>query len=395
MKKSQLHKEHLKLLFAALFFCGGALVGCTVGSQTREPRLQSSGPNTTKAPVQVHVFDVQPAANSPSGDLLIPAALSVEDTAIVLAERDGRVLILRAQEGMRVKKGDVLAQFNDEEQRSALRQAELDVSRLKVEEQQYDALVKLSRSELDRESLLAEQGLSSKSDVERAQYKLDQAIHEYEKTKISTESARARVEAARLELQKSVVRAPLTGVITSRHVTQGTNVARNDKLLEISSLSRLEVRFRLPQTEVDRFAPGRVINLTAVDSDRVIATARIKRIDPVADATSSTFGYVADVMGTLGLMPGLAVNIKIPRSTNSVSYWVPRAAFDAAAELHNGASGTVFVIDGQKASARTVLVSALEGDQVEVVTGLAEADRVVISPPPGLKDGDVVEVSRS
>jgi multidrug efflux pump subunit AcrA (membrane-fusion protein) len=175
----------------------------------------------------------------------------------------------------------------------------------------------------------------------------------------------------------------------------GTNVAQNDKLFEISSLANLEVKFRLPQTAADRFAAGRIIDLFGVDGDRVIAKARIKRIDPVADATSNTFGYVADVIGSSGLMPGLSVNIKVPRSMRDVSFWVPRAAFDAQADLHNGSSNTLFVVNGQKASAKTVVVSALEGDQVEVVTGLVEADRVVLAPPPGLKDGDLVEVSRS
>lgn len=382
------------ILFGTLTLCSAVLIGCTAGSQTRksDPGASNSA-DSNKPPVAVHVYDVQPAAHSATGDLLIPAALSVEDTAIVLAEREGRIVNLRGQEGTRVSKGDVLAQFNDEEQRGQLRQAELDVSRFKVEEQQYESLVKLNRSELERELLLAKDGLSSKSDIERAQYKLDQSIHEYEKTRLSTESARARVESVKLDLQKSTVRAPITGVVTRRHIALGTNVARNDKLYEVSSLSRLEVKFRLPQTEIDRFAPGRIINLSAVDSDRLIARARIRRIDPIADATSNTFGYVADVIGTSGLMPGLAVNIKISRSMHDVSFWIPRAAFDAGANLHNGSSNTLFVIDGQKASARTVVVSALEGDQVEIVAGLVEDDRVVLAPPAGLKDGDPVEIS--
>lgn len=381
-------------LFGVLALCSSVFIGCSA-SQPSKSNPASTSAGAQKPSVSVHVFDVQPSAHAANGDLVIPAALSVEDTAIVLAEREGRIVHLPAQEGMRVSKGAVLAQFGEEEQRGQLRQAELDVSRLKVEELQYEALVKLNRSELERELLLARDGLSSKSDIERARYKLDQSIHEYEKTRLSTEGARARVESVKLELQKSTVRAPITGVITKRHVALGTNVARNDKLFEVSSLSRLEVRFRLPQTAVDRFVPGRMINLSAVNSDRLIARARIRRIDPVADATSNTFGYVADVIGTSDLMPGLAVNIKIPRSMNDVSFWIPRAAFDASANLHNGSSNTLFVVSGQKASTRTVVVSALEGDQVEVVAGLLEDDRVVLAPPPGLKDGDLVEISRS
>jgi len=374
-----------------LILSATALMACSVGSQTPSTESPSSA---NKPAVTVRVFEVQPSTHSASGDVLIPAALSVDDTAMVLAERNGRIVGLRGQEGSHVSKGDILAQFNDEEERGQLRQAELEVRRLEVEEQQYQSLVKLNRSELDRELVLARDGLSSKSDVERAQYKLDQSIHEQEKTRLATESARARVEATKLVLQKSTVRAPISGTVTKRHIALGTNVAQNDKLYEISSLANLEVKFRLPQTAANRFATGQMIDLFSGDSDSVIARARIRRIDPIADANSNTFGYVADVISRLGLMPGLSVNIKLPRSMRDVSFWIPRAAFDAQADLHNGSSNTLFVINGQKASARTVVVSALEGDQVEVVTGLIEADQVVLAPPPGLKDGDKVEVSR-
>ena len=152
-------KRLLSLLLLSVCLQGG----CQGGAQTSAP----DDPITTIAsPVVVHVFDVQPAPHLSEGDLLIPAALSVEDTAIVLAEREGRIVNLIGQEGARVGKGDLLAQLNDDDQRSQLRQAELDVARLKVEEQQFASLVKLNRSELDRELLLASQGLSSKSDSE-------------------------------------------------------------------------------------------------------------------------------------------------------------------------------------------------------------------------------------
>ena len=380
-----------KILLGMLLLGTGLLGGCKAGSYTRATDNRIIA---TASPVVVHVFDVQPSAHLSDGDLLIPAALSVEDTAIVLAEREGRIVNLRGQEGARVTKDDILAQFNDDDQRGQLRQAELEVSRLRVEEQQFESLVKLSRSELDRELLLASQGLSSKSDVERAQYKLDQSIHEHEKTRLSTESARARVEAVKLELQKSTVRAPIAGIVTRRYITLGTNVARNDKLYEVSKLSKLEIRFRLPQTAGDTLGPGRVLNLSPVNSDTTIAKARIRRIDPIADATSNTFGYVADIIGAVRLMPGFAVNVHLPRAAGGVSFWVPRTAFNTGADLHNGASSTLFVIEGEKASSRTVVVAALEGDQVEVVAGLVKDDRVVLAPPAGLKDGDLVELRR-
>ena len=384
-----------KILVANLLFCCASLAGCTAGSRTRDVNSHSSytDNSSTSARTIVHVFNAEPSPSATGGELLIPASLSVEDTAIVLAERDGRIITLRGQEGVRVNKGDVLAVFNDDDERSQLRQAEIEVSRLKVEEQQYDSLVKLNRSELDRELLLAKDGISSKSDVERAQYKLDQSTHEYEKSRLATESAQARIVTVRIELAKSTVRAPIAGIITRRYVTLGTNVARNDKLFEVSTLAPLEVKFQLPQTEREKLSPGQLINLSAVNGNATIATARIRRIDAVADATSNTLGYLADITGGTGLMPGLAVNVHLPRPANSMAFWIPRAAFSTGTPLTNGASVTLFTVEGERVSARTVIIGAIEGDQVEIFSGLAANDRVILMPPAEMKDGDAVEVS--
>jgi RND family efflux transporter MFP subunit len=383
-----------KIIICLLLLSGSLLASCTSGGRALAPDGRASTNSTANArPIAVHVYEAQPSPATTDGELLIPAAISVQDTAIVLAEREGRLIILRGQEGMRVAKGEVLAQINNNDQMNQLRLAEIEINRLKVEELQYGALVKLNRSELARELLLAKEGVSSKSDVERAQYKLDQSTHEYEKTRLATESARARAEAVKIEVEKSVIRAPISGIITRRHVTLGTNVARNDKLFEVSKLAPLEIKFQLPQSEKEKISVGQTVNLSAGGSDRIIATARIRRIDPVADATSNTLGYLADITGGSGLMPGLTVNVRLPLPANSLTFWLPRAAFPPNAELRSGASSMLFVVEGVQVSHRTVLLGAIEGDQVEVRSGIVGGERVILLPPAELKSGDVVEIN--
>ena len=114
---------------------------------------------------------------------------------------------------------------------------------------------------------------------------------------------------------------------------------------------------------------------------------------PVADATSHTFGYVADIIRASGLMPGLAVNLHLPRAAGAPVFWIPRTAFPPKADLHNGTTSTLFVIDGEKCSAHNVVVNVAEGDQIEIVSGIVANDRVILMPPSDLKDGDLVAIS--
>jgi RND family efflux transporter MFP subunit len=374
----------------ALLLAVSLLAGCTAGSKTL-PTENRTGANRT--PFRVHVFNAQPSRSSNGGDRLIPAALSVEGNAIVLAERAGHITSLSGNEGARIKKDQVIARFDDEDQRTQLRELEIECSRLKVEEQQYEAQVKLRNSELAREQTLAKEGVSSTVNVEQAEYRLEQANHEYDKAKLVSANGQVKIKAAQIEIEKSTVRAPINGVIIHRYATLGSNVAQNDKLFEVSKLSPLELKFQLPQNENIKLSPGEIVNLSAVDDNRVIARARIRRVNPVADSTSNTLGYVADVISGSGLMPGLAVNVHLSRADDAISFWIPRAVFPAGTDLRSSSPATLFIANGSSAGARLVLINSIEGDQVEIVSGLSTNDSVILSPPAGLKDQDPIEIS--
>src|SRR5437867_3572996 len=106
-----------------LLLAGSLLSSCIAGSKTLSDN-QASATSSNRQPFKVHVFNAQPSASATTGDRLIPGALSVEGTAVILAERPGRIISLSGTEGARVRKGQVLARFGDQDQRANLREAE-------------------------------------------------------------------------------------------------------------------------------------------------------------------------------------------------------------------------------------------------------------------------------
>ncbi|HLE62114.1 MAG TPA: efflux RND transporter periplasmic adaptor subunit [Pyrinomonadaceae bacterium] len=366
------------------------LSACGGKAQVSSANVSRSPASHSAQPLAVRVFDVVPSVAS--GDLVIPAALSVEGVAVVTAQRDGAIAQLRVQEGTRVSRGQVIARLSgDDDLRAQLRQAEFEVNRLKVEQGQFEALIKLDRNELNRAKLLAKDGLISQSEVERAEFKLEAAVLELDKTRVATQAAQAKVEGVKDELKKSEIRAPVSGLVTRRYVEVGSSVAKNEKLFEVSPTSPLQVRFQLPQTERARVGLTSLVGVSLVEGKDVVASARVRRIQPVADAASNTVGYVADLIGARALMPGLAVNVRVPRSVSSPNLLVPASAFPANFELRRGTATTLFVLDGNKCAVRSVWINSLDGDLVEVVSGLTAGDRVILSPPTELKAGDVVD----
>ena len=70
-------------------------------------------------------------------------------------------------------------------------------------------------------------------------------------------------------------------------------------------------------------------------------------------------------------MPGLAVNVRVPRSVSGPNFLLPQSVFPATSELRRGTAATVFVVGCAKCAVRSVWVNGLEGDQVEIASDSA------------------------
>ena len=67
----------------------------------------------------------------------------------------------------------MLVRLSDDDSAAQLRQTELEITRLQFEERQYEATIKVNRSELTRQQILGREGITSESEIERAQYKVE------------------------------------------------------------------------------------------------------------------------------------------------------------------------------------------------------------------------------
>lgn len=231
----------------------------------------------------------------------------------------------------------------------------------------------------------------SRRHLDQAQYKLLNAKQDLEKARFGIQIAQARLGAANADLERSDIRVPFTGIITHRNGNIGASVVGGEKIFEISEAAPLGVKSQLPHTGRKQLDVGSLVDVALADGDHVIAQARVQRLDPVVDPFTNSLGYFADVLGGEGLIPGMAVYIRIPKHAAGNALYIPRAAFRAAADLYPGASTEVLVLDGNKSTSRTVLVNSIEGDQVEIISRLAIGDDVILAPPVELKEGDPVE----
>ncbi len=336
----------------------------------------------------MEVFEARPG--STPRERLTPAVLSVEDSALVLAQRGGVLVKLSTDVGAGVEEGQILAELAADDLRAQIRQLEFEAESSRLNERQLEALVEVNRSELDQETELFQEGLTSKRLLDRARYKLEATEHELGKTRLATRATLAKVEASKVELEKTQIRAPISGVVARRFVTRGTTVTKDARLFEISRLRPLQVAFQLEQKDRGLLGPGSMVRVSLADNPRVVALARVRRVDPTADAQSNTLGLLADLIEPEGFLPGVAVNVHVPGVGLEADLWIPRAAFPPSPPLEASKLSRVLVVEGDRCSSRSVLLGEVRQREVAVRSGLVLGDRVIVQPPDSLRPGDSV-----
>lgn len=187
----------------------------------------------------------------------------------VAAERAGRLVAVRVQEGQTARKGDLLAEIESDEVRAAL-----DEARARVQE--AAAEVRLAELNLARRrQLVAEEILAA--------HDLDQATRDLEIARARHDTARAAVSRYEAQLRKSRIVAPLSGTVTAREVDAGEMVEAGDVVVTMADLRRLRVDAEADEADAAALALGAPVTITA---EGFPGRAWPGRVEEVADAVT-------------------------------------------------------------------------------------------------------------
>ncbi len=288
------------------------------------------------------------------------ASIEAEQEAQVVAKVGGEVVALEAEEGDKVKAGEVLAR--------------LDGDRLRLELERARANLRKLEQDYQRNVDLYQKGLVSSGAYENMKYDLA--------------ALRSAYELAQLELSYTEIRAPIDGVIAERQIKLGNTITANSPVYKITDLDPLLAYLYVPERDFRKLAPGQRarVEVDALPGQRF--EARIARVSPVIDPDSGTFKVTVEVDDDSGaLKPGMfgRFNIEYDRRTDTVL--IPRAAM-----LRDDDQASVFVIEEGVARRRSVTTGYGSGNQLEILSGLDVGEEIVIVGQAGLNDGNSVRV---
>ena len=327
--------------------------GCSNGKAKEK---DGDGAEATTVPVEVQPLRRAAMVAVYSGT----APIEAHEEAEVVAKVGGEVRQIFVEEGDTVKAGQVLAH--------------LDGDRLRLDLAEIEARLRKLERDYNRQMELSQKGLVAKGTAENAKFDLD--------------ALKAAYDSARLELSYTEIRAPISGVVSARHIKVGNTIKPNDPTFRVTDLDPLVAYVHVPEKEFRKLAPGQTADVVvdALGGERFVGT--ISRISPTVDPQTGTFRARVEVPdGTRHLKPGMFARVNIVYEKRENALQLPRnSILDADGEQ------SVFVIVNKKAEQRHIVTGLSNNGWIEVLDGLKGDERVVVVGQGGLKTGTAVKV---
>ncbi len=316
------------------------------------------------------------SARSLALSLPLSGSLAPLSSATIKSKVSGVVQATTVQEGMAVSAGQVLARIDQADLRARLQQqqAQLDEAQAR--------LAMATKNEGNSGALLAQKYISQNA--------YDSTQNSVELARASVKSAQAMVAIARIALEDGVIRAPIAGVISKRHVQAGEKLAPDMPVFSIVNLSELTLEAQVPASEIPRVRVGQDVRFRVDGYQQREFTGKVARINPSTEAGSrALLVYIAVRNDDAALRAGMFAKGAIVTDRAEVAPVVPLAAL----RDDNGRQ-VVYRISGGKVVAQAVTLGLRNDDEgtAQVLAGLEDGARVIISKLPAVKPGAQVSL---
>jgi HlyD family secretion protein len=203
----------------------------------------------------------------------------------------------------------------------------------------------------------------------------------------SLRSAEASLRLAEVNLGETRVVAPFDGIVTQRFVSVGSSVSSGGSIVQLVS-QQVEVRLSADDSQVAQLAVGQEATIRLSAFPGATFKARIGGISPSADVTSRTFTVtLATVEPDPRLKPGMLAQGEVAAIERRGVLTIP-----ATAVISRGVESAVFVVADGKARRKAVTLGVAGGGVVEVLSGLANGESIVVDGQAALTDNVEVTV---
>jgi RND family efflux transporter MFP subunit len=391
-------------VLSALLLAG--LTGCSRDSSATAPPPKSQGPK----PREVRVV--------PATEIRVPRVVTVtgtlaaEEQIVLSLKVTGRLAELMVDLGSPVRRTQVVARLDPRDFELRLQQAEAALQQARVRlglpargtddrvEADKTSMVRQARAMLDeaklnreRSARLAEQELIARAQLDTAvaaevvaEGRYQDALEEVRNRQGMLAQRRSELELARQQLDDTVLRAPVDGMIRERRAAVGEYLAAGAPIATLVRVHPLRLVLAVPERAAAGIRTGQDVQVT-VDGDATIYRGRVARLSPSIQEQNRTLTVEAEVPNQQGrLRPGAFAKADIVLAADQAAVFVPTSAIVVFA----GIEKVLTVRDGKSVELR-VETGRRENNRVEIVKGVT-AGQPIVAQPGNLVGGQSVSV---
>ena len=298
------------------------VIGAGVGAYY----YKRGGPEPTVTTLQVTRGDIIDQVGA-------TGTLQAVTTVQVGTQVSGIVQDLYADFNSIVKKGQVIARLDPSLLQTALDTAQANLVNAQANLERQKVALEDANTKLKRAQELFAKNLAPRTDLETAEVAAKQAEAQLKSTQSQIVQAQAAVNKAKVDLDHTIITAPIDGIVTSRNVDKGQTVAASMQaptlFIIAADLTKMQVNANIDESDVGRMRPGQTVRfrVDAYPNDTFIGTVQQVRLNPTTVQNVVTYSTVIDVPNPdYRLMPGMTANLNIEVARRSNVLRVPNAA---------------------------------------------------------------------
>lgn len=353
---------HRLALPAALLFAGTLLLaGC--GGDHEPAQRVAKDVRATVTTTRVATVPTTVAA---------PGSVAGENRVQVSTRMMGWIREVLVREGAKVTAGQALVRIDDIDLQARRSQAQAGIA-------EAEAVLANAETNLARFEKLYAQKSVSKSQLDDVRTGRDRA-------RAGLDGARAGLRDVDVQLGYLAIKAPISGTVVRRLIDAGNLASPGQPLLEIEQVGTMKVTAGVSERDVNLVAVGDTVTVEVTSGADAVFRVPIARIVPAANPTSRTFDLEVYLPNPDGrLKSGMFARVHVPVGERR-TVLVPAAALLARGQLTG-----VWLVDPQgTARLRWIRTGRTQGADVEVISGLAGGETVVLTAEQLLEEGDRV-----
>ena len=312
----------------------------------------------------------------------------------VSAKVTGKVTEVLVEEGMKVEAGQVLARLDSSNVQKSLRLAEAQAESARKALNETKANLNVAERELKRITQLAADKISSASDLDRADAEAKSLQARLERQLADVTVAEGEVALWKQQLEDMDVRAPFSGIVTSKDAQPGEMISpmsaggfTRTGICTIVDMSSLEIEVDVNESYINRVSSGQPVEGTLDAYPEWQIPCKVIAIIPTADRQKATVKVrVGFVKLDPRILPDMSAKVAF-RASGEVKTTERKITVPKSAVGQRDGRDIVWLVQNGRVERRSVTAAGTQGDEVTIAAGLSGGERVVVDAPANLSDG--------